>query len=338
MQPKVTVLRPLRWILCLALIAAFALIALNLDAFTPLDTSVYRMVARLQSPFATGFFRFFTALVTPLALVAISLLALALVRDRSYWAPLMGNLALSVLLNLGLKARFTRPRPSEVTHFVVEKGYSFPSGHTMAGLAFFGFLIFLVWQMDGGKAVKRLWTAVLSFVVLMIALSRIYLGAHYFSDVLGGLCVSGAYLIVYCAFVGAYFSEGRSLADSLGRGTHSLLMSFAHAIDGVLGALKTERNLIIHFGAMALVIVFGVVLSISQTEWLICICLFALVLTAELINTAVETVVDLITSEYNSKAKLAKDTAAGAVLVAAICAAVAGAMIFIPKIYALLLD
>ena len=83
---------------------------------------------------------------------------------------------------------------------------------------------------------------------------------------------------------------------------------------------------------MVLVIISGFILKISITEWTICIVLFGLVITAELINTAIETTVDIVMPEKNEKAKLAKDIAAGAVLVSAIASAIIGIIIFLPKI------
>ena len=79
---------------------------------------------------------------------------------------------------------------------------------------------------------------------------------------------------------------------------------------------------------MALVILAGIILKISKTEWLICLIFFALVLSLELVNTAVEACVDLVTDEKKPLAKLAKDTAAGAVLVSAIFAAMTGLLLF----------
>ena len=79
-------------------------------------------------------------------------------------------------------------------------------------------------------------------------------------------------------------------------------------------------------------IIFGIILKISKIEWIICIILFGLVISAELMNTAIENVVDLVTMEKNQKAKIAKDVAAGAVLVTAISSAIIGFIIFLPKI------
>lgn len=110
------------------------------------------------------------------------------------------------------------------------------------------------------------------------------------------------------------------------------LKSFVYAFNGIFTSIKNERNIKIHIVIMILVIIFGIVLKISKTEWLICIILFGLVISMELINSAIEKVVDLVTKEKNEQAKIIKDTAAGAVLVTAIAAAIIGFMIFVPYI------
>ena len=112
----------------------------------------------------------------------------------------------------------------------------------------------------------------------------------------------------------------------------SLGNSFKYASQGIWSSFKSERNMKIHIFMMMLVILFGVLLDISLGEWITCIILFALVIGAELFNTAIETVVDMISLEKSPQAKLAKDISAGAVLVFAIAAAIIGFIIFIPKI------
>ena len=107
--------------------------------------------------------------------------------------------------------------------------------------------------------------------------------------------------------------------------------SFQHAFDGILVGV-TERNMKIHCLMAVLVVFFGLLLHISVTEWCICLALFGLVMGLELVNTAVESVVDLVTEEYHPMAKRAKDAAAGAVLTAAVMAAVTGLIIFIPRV------
>ena len=92
----------------------------------------------------------------------------------------------------------------------------------------------------------------------------------------------------------------------------------------------------IHCTVAALVVAAGILLRRSPQEWMICLILFGLVMSLELVNTALESVVDLVTKERKPLAKRAKDTAAGAVLIAAIMAAIIGLMIFLPKLTACL--
>lgn len=116
----------------------------------------------------------------------------------------------------------------------------------------------------------------------------------------------------------------------------NVISSFKYAFQGMFLALKTERNLKIHVTIMILVIIAGIVLKISKIEWIICIILFGLVIGGEMLNSAIETVVDIAMPDINPKAKFAKDAAAGAVLVFAIASAIIGFMIFGPKLIALL--
>ena len=113
--------------------------------------------------------------------------------------------------------------------------------------------------------------------------------------------------------------------------------SFGYAFEGIFTCIRKERNMKIHCVMTLLVIRAGFIFHISAAEWCICLTLFGLVMALELVNTAVEAVVDLVTSERRPLAKIAKDTAAGAVLIAAIMAAIAGLVIFLPKGIALFL-
>ena len=106
------------------------------------------------------------------------------------------------------------------------------------------------------------------------------------------------------------------------------IKSFKYAFEGILTGIKEEQNMKIHIIIMILVIM----LKINTTEWIICILLFGLVISMELMNTAIENTVNLITKEKNQQAKIAKDVAAGAVLASAIVSAIIGLMIFVPKI------
>lgn len=114
-----------------------------------------------------------------------------------------------------------------------------------------------------------------------------------------------------------------------------LYKSFGYAFEGIFTCIRNERNIKIHCTVAILVVIAGAVLGITPIEWCICLTLFGLVIALELVNTAIESVVDLVTTERKPLAKTAKDTAAGAVLVAAIMAAIVGLIIFVPRIVSL---
>lgn len=107
-----------------------------------------------------------------------------------------------------------------------------------------------------------------------------------------------------------------------------LINSFKYAITGIKSAVKNEQNLRIHFLAASIVLVLAFLLEIPKIEFIILILLISLVIIAELFNSVVEYIVDLVTSEFHPLAKLAKDVAAGAVLFTAIVAVIIGILIF----------
>lgn len=111
-----------------------------------------------------------------------------------------------------------------------------------------------------------------------------------------------------------------------------LINSFKYAIEGIISSFKTERNMKIHVLAMIVVITLGFFFRLDKVEWCFIIIAIASVISAELFNTAIETVVDMVSPERNPKAKLVKDIAAGAVLVVAIGSAIIGFIIFGPPI------
>lgn len=119
-------------------------------------------------------------------------------------------------------------------------------------------------------------------------------------------------------------------------GKNPLYKSFGYAFEGIFAGIRGERNMKIHCFAAVCVVVAGVLFHISVTEWCICLVLFGLILSLELVNTAIEAVVDLVTEDKKPLAKLAKDTSAGAVLIAAVMAAMAGLLIFVPKLISFL--
>jgi len=110
------------------------------------------------------------------------------------------------------------------------------------------------------------------------------------------------------------------------------LMSFKYAFKGIFFMLKTQHNAWIHCVAAIAVIVAGCWFSISSSEWALVILTIGMVFAAETFNTAIEMLVDKISPEYDKKAGIIKDVAAGAVLFSAIAAAVVGMIVFGTKL------
>lgn len=109
--------------------------------------------------------------------------------------------------------------------------------------------------------------------------------------------------------------------------------SFIHAVTGVKTAILEERHMRVHITAGMIVVICGVFFKVTKIEWLFLLLSIFNVLTFEMINTAIERAVDVATEEFHPYAKKAKDVAAGAVLLASICSAVVGLIIFIPKLF-----
>lgn len=118
--------------------------------------------------------------------------------------------------------------------------------------------------------------------------------------------------------------------------THKRILSFKYAFNGIWSALKEEPNLMIHFVVAVIVLFLGWFFQITTGEWVALILSIGLVISVELTNTALETVVDSFTSKSHPGAKMAKDISAGAVLVIALTALSVGLFIFLPYILNLL--
>ena len=115
-----------------------------------------------------------------------------------------------------------------------------------------------------------------------------------------------------------------------------LRKSFGYAFKGIDDVIKHEPNMKIHVVVAILVVIMAFILKVSIIEWIILVLLIGAVLAAETINTTIENLVDMYTKEYDEKAKIVKDTAAGTVLILTITSAIIGLIIFIPKIIYLL--
>jgi undecaprenol kinase len=122
-------------------------------------------------------------------------------------------------------------------------------------------------------------------------------------------------------------------SDFKGKRRRGLLRPFTFAIVGILHAIRNERNMKIHAVVAVIVIILGLFYQLSAIEWMLIVFAIGGMLSLELMNTAIERVVDLVTKDFHPLAKQAKDVAAGAVFIYAILSVLIGCIIFLPKIF-----
>lgn len=163
------------------------------------DNNIYKFVASFITEDMTDLMKFLSFLGSGLALASITVIVfIAVHKNKKYafYGWMLGvNLLASTILNEVFKIIFHRERPN-MLRIIDITGFSFPSGHSMIGLCFFGFIIYILWVN-----MKSRWRYPLAFIlmvlILSIGISRIYLGVHYASDVLGGFSAGLAWLVVF---------------------------------------------------------------------------------------------------------------------------------------------
>ena len=166
----------------------------NLMSF---DYKIFEVIHQyLLSDFLTSFFKVITHMGSALFFVVVTLFIFLFFKNRLIGFSLGINIFLVSILNLLLKNIFLIPRP-DTLRLILESGYSYPSGHTMSSFAFYGYLIYLIYKMMRPSIWKKILIILLILLILLIGFSRIYLGVHHFSDILGGYLISFAYLILF---------------------------------------------------------------------------------------------------------------------------------------------
>ncbi|MBP3707992.1 MAG: phosphatase PAP2 family protein [Clostridia bacterium] len=160
------------------------------------DVWGYNVVARSISDYMTPIAKIITKFGNAESLILITIISCFVVKGKKNKWAIPINLACVATLNLTLKNIIQRPRPIEY-RIVDENGYSFPSGHSMVSMAFYGFLIYLIYKNVKNKYIKVISMLLLSALIFLIGASRIYLGVHYTSDVIGGFLLAIVYLVLY---------------------------------------------------------------------------------------------------------------------------------------------
>ena len=170
------------------------------------DDGVYNLVTRNTNSFLDNTYKVFTFLASTLFVVSACVALLVFMKNKKIAGTIFGSVAISTIVNIVIKSIFRRPRP-EVRRLVEEKSFSFPSGHTMAAVTLYGILIFFVMRSKLNKNVKIAISILLGLLPICVAVSRIYLGAHFASDVMGAVITSTALLLVETYFIRKYYDR-----------------------------------------------------------------------------------------------------------------------------------
>ena len=203
------IIKNLKWIILFICLIGF--LALAEDVFNKEimkgDIIGYKIVSTfLISDFATPIAKFITNFGGAIFLIILTILLLVVLKNKKVGLSICTNLVVVTILNQLLKRLLQRPRPTEF-RIIEENGYSFPSGHSMVSMAFYGYLIYLIYRFVKNKYLKWISIVLLSLLICLIGISRIYLGVHYTSDVLGGFLISISYLVIYISASNKFFKE-----------------------------------------------------------------------------------------------------------------------------------
>ena len=169
---------------------------------TILDNNYYEQIKINNSK--TSIFKAITLLADARFIIFISLILYFMVELSSFLVIVI-NMLLTWSITCLLKRIFKRPRPKK-RPLVTEKGYSYPSGHTMIATTFYGFIIFMMVISDFLLIWKILLTSLFVILIFLIGYTRVYLGVHFFSDVLGGILLGSSYLLIYIYFTDFFLS------------------------------------------------------------------------------------------------------------------------------------
>lgn len=185
-------------ILILSFITILCLILTN--NISGFDNAIYNLLTIFKNDIVTIIYKVITFFGSTAFIITLCLLFLLVFWKQKRGFAISLCLIGSTLINNIIKLIVRRERPLDLI-MVEESTFSFPSGHTMASVSMYGLLIYLVWKSNLSKKLKILLSTLLALLILFIAASRIYLGAHFASDIVGAVLMSSIWLILFISFI-----------------------------------------------------------------------------------------------------------------------------------------
>lgn len=170
------------------------------------DDSIYKIVTTKTNNFLDEMFKVFTFFGSTVFIVGVCLIILIFMKNKKKAGIIAGAVVISTIINNIIKFAFQRERPV-VRRLVEENTSSFPSGHTMAAVTLYVILIFFVMKSNFKKVTKIILSVILGLLPVCVAVSRIYVGAHFASDVIGAAMVSSALLLIETVIIEKYYDK-----------------------------------------------------------------------------------------------------------------------------------
>lgn len=181
-----------------------------------LDTLVYENLVKHMTQVLTDIMKFFTNAGGWISVACICILLVIIPYSRKIFGiPVFNAVIISTTLNNILKSIFLRERP-DILQLVTEESYSFPSGHAMTNMALYAIIILLTMKRVKNKAIRNIIIILSVILILLIGISRVYLGVHYITDVFAGWCLGFLIaIIVYWVWKKIIYKNEKTIEDIL---------------------------------------------------------------------------------------------------------------------------
>lgn len=189
----------IKYIIVLLCLVLFSIITyyVTLGKSIGIDDAIYNYIDNnIINDNLTNILKVVTNITSPIVVIITFIILIIFIKNNKIKISLAINLIGITLINNLLKVIIARPRPN-ISRLVSETGYSFPSGHSVTSMVFYGYLIYLVYKYINNKKIKIILMIFLGLLIPIIGFSRVYLGVHYTSDVIGGFLLGVVYLILF---------------------------------------------------------------------------------------------------------------------------------------------
>lgn len=192
--------------LCLVIFSIFTYKVVK-DKPLYIDDTVYNYISNnIINENRTKAVKLITNITSPLGVILSAVILIIIIKNKKIKISLAMDLLGVTIINNLLKVIIARDRPN-INRLVTETGYSFPSGHSITSMVFYGYLIYLIYKYIDTKKIKIPLIIILSLLIVTIGFTRIYLGVHYTSDVIGGFLLGVAYLIIFIGVSNKYIEK-----------------------------------------------------------------------------------------------------------------------------------